>query len=308
MFEGIHLKIAKSTADGIFIHIASMFDYYSHMRISSEQTDQHMQRKAPRPGPMAVNRVLNLLQTLASPDAPYSLGRLSALLNTPKPSALALLNELVSLGYVRRVDSGFELGSRAFRLGLQMMSMGSVSRLVRDSLRQVSDELKMTVAFGFLDRLGRTLVYGDRYDASGPVRYVVQLGTPLAIHSRALGRLLLAYEPEADWPLWLGEEPYQAFTPCTTTGLGPLSEELRKIRRDGLARTASQQYVGIGSCALPIFDQNGLVSCGIATQTSVHALEAHEPKVIAALRAAAALLGKEFTARDITRDTLPAHM
>ena len=254
---------------------------------------------------MAVNRVLSLLQTLASPEAPYSLARLSTLLGTPKPSALALLNELVCLGYVRRVGSGFELGSRSFRLGLQLMSMDSVSRLIRDGLRQVSEELKMTVAFGYLDRTARTLVYGDRYDAGGSVRYDVQLGTPLAIHSRALGRLLVAYEPEDSWSYWLGVEPYEAFTPHTETTLAGLSEALKKIRRDGLARTASEQYVGIGSYALPIFDENGHVSCGIAVQTYVPALEAHEPKVIAALRATAALLGKEFTARRITRETLP---
>ena len=277
------------------------------MRINGEQSSEYVKSKTARAGPMAVNRVLNLLQTLASPEAPYSLARLSTLLNTPKPSALALLNELVSLGYVRRVGGGFELGSRSFRLGLQLMSLDSVSRLIRDGLRQVSEELKMTVAFGYLDRTQKTLVYGDRYDAGGSVRYDVQLGAALAIHSRALGRLLVAYEPEESWSYWLGPEPYDVFTPHTNTTLSSLSDALKQIRRDGLARTASEQYVGIGSCALPIFDENGRVSCGIAVQTYLPALEAHEPKVIAALRATAALLGKELTARRITRETLPKH-
>lgn len=256
---------------------------------------------------MAVERVLALLQALASPEAPYTLARLSSLLAMPKPSALSLLNELVELGYVRRTASAFVLGSRSFRLGLQLMSVDSLGRVVRDALRSISEELKMTVAFGYLDRHHRSLVYGDRYDASGPVRYVVQLGTSLPIHSRALGRLLLAYEPEADWPQWLGDEPYEAFTPQTTTRFADLAPELQQIRRDGLARTVSEQYDGIGSCALPIFDANGQVACGIATQTLVTALEAHGPQVVASLRLMAAQLGKELTARGVTKDNLARH-
>lgn len=261
-----------------------------------------------RSGPMSVQRVLGLLQILASPDAPYSLARLSTVLSAPKPSVLSLLNELVALGYVRRVNHGFELGAKAYRLGLQLMSVDSVGRLIRDGLRDISDELRMTVAFGYLDRTRRALIYADRYEAAGPVRYVVQLGTPLSIHSRALGRLLLSYEPEEDWRDWLGTAPYAAFTSSTTTQYSDMSAELRKVRSEGVAKTASEQFEGIGSCALPIYDVNGVVACGIATQTLVSSLEAHGPKVVAAMRATAALLGKELAARGITRETLAHHI
>lgn len=253
---------------------------------------------------MAVQRVLALLQLLATHEAPYSLARLASLLDIPKPSALSLLNELVALGYVRRADPGFALAAGAYRLGLQLMSADSLSRVVRDGLREISDALNMTVAFGYLDRTSRTLIYADRYEALSPVRYVVRLGTPLAIHSRALGRVLLAHEPPATWADWLGPPPYEAFTPYTTTGFAALARELKKIRRQGVARTSSEQYEGIGSCALPIFDANGAAACGIATQTLVRALDANEPKVVAAMKATAARLGEELAARGITRETL----
>ncbi len=257
---------------------------------------------------MAVQRVFTLLQMLANHEAPYTLARLSALLDIPKPSALSLLNEMAVLGYVRRTDQGYALGAGAYRLGLQLMSADSLSRVIRDGLREVSDALNMTVAFGYLDRANRALVYADRYEALSPVRYVVRLGAPLAIHSRALGRLLLANEPPHTWAQWLGNPPYTAFTRHTVTGFDALSRELRKIRRDGLARTASQQHEGIGSCAVPVFDAQGAVACGIATQTLVTALDAHGPLVAKALKATAARLGEELAARGITREALPQHI
>ena len=99
------------------------------------------------------------------------------------------------------------------------------------------------------------------------MRYVVQLGTPLALPSRALGRLLLSYEPEADWPAWLGAEPYPAYPRQTLTRFARMRPILRRIRTQATATTLSEQHEGIGSCAVPVPGADGRVACGIATQT-----------------------------------------
>lgn len=257
---------------------------------------------------MAVQRVLNLLHALASPEAPLSLARLSALLAAPKPSVFSLLTELTALGYVRRVEHGFELGALAYRLGLQITAVDSVGSVIRGALLDLNAKLGMTVAFGYLDRERKALIYADRCEALGAVRYVVSLGMPLAIHSRALGRLLLSYEPEDAWTSWLGEEPYAKFTRYTTTRFARLAPGLKRMRREGIARTDSEQHEGIGSYAMPVVGADGAVACGIATQTMVVSLDAHGAKVIAAMQETAALLGSELASRGITRESLPSHI
>jgi DNA-binding IclR family transcriptional regulator len=257
---------------------------------------------------MSVRRVVGLLSALAHPEAPLSLSRLSTLLGAPKPSLLSLLNELVGLQYVRRTEHGFELGSLAYRLGLQIVAVDSLSAAVRAVLIEVNAKLGMTAAFGYLDRSNRSLIYADRYEAAGPVRYVVSLGTPLAIHSRALGRLLVSYEPETDWPSWFGTEPYERYTRNTTTRFSDLRPLLLKIRDEGIVTTIGEQHEGIGSCAVPVLGFDSQVACGIATQTLGASLEERKAEVAAVLKDAANVLSKELAARRIVRDTLSQHI
>jgi DNA-binding IclR family transcriptional regulator len=254
---------------------------------------------------MSVGRVLAILELLSQHSEALSLSEMSRRLFCPKVSLLALMNELVSLGYVRRNAHGqFELDSRAHRLGLHLTSSGTLHRVVRETLQQLCERLKLNAAFGYLDQTHRKLVYADRCEADMPVRFTVKLGEQLHIHSRSLGKLLLAFQPQPDWPLWLGPEPYPQVARNTRTTLAALTPDLEDIRRKGMAWAVAEQWGGASGCAAPVRDQDGSVTAGVVVSGPVDAVNGNKARIAREVAAAAATLSTELRLRSITAQTL----
>ena len=254
---------------------------------------------------MSVGRVLAILELLSQHQGALSLSEMSRRLFCPKVSLLALMNELVALGYVRRNEHAqFELDSGARRLGLHLSASGTLHRTVRDTLKQLCDQLSLNAAFGYLDRRNRSLIYADRCEADTPVRFTVKLGEQLHIHSRSLGKLLLAFEPETDWPLWLGAEPYPQITRQTRTRLADIAPDLRDIRRKAMAWVVAEQWSGAAGCACPVRDAEGQVAAGLVVSGPIDAVSGNKAKIARALNAAAAALSTELRLRSITAQSL----
>jgi DNA-binding IclR family transcriptional regulator len=255
---------------------------------------------------MSVHRTLAILDLLANNTAGLSLAEISRRLRAPKASVLGLIKELTALRYMRKNDSGvFELAASSYRLAVDISASGTLHRVVANTLIDLSKELRISAAFGYLDRERRSLVYGDRCEANSPVRYVVKLGERLDIHSRSLGKLLLSQEPEKEWPLWLGPEPYTAHTRFTRTRLSELAADIRTIRRKKIAWTLSEQYEGIAGCACAVMDTEGRMAGGIAVQGLVERLNEHKGRIADLLKEACATVTEELRLRGIDARSLP---
>lgn len=260
---------------------------------------------APRSGPMSVHRTLAIISLLANNAQGLSLAEISRKLRSPKASVLGLLKELTALRYIRRNDGGkFELAASSYRLAVDISASSSLHKVVADTLIELSKELRLSAAFGYLDRDKRSLVYGDRCEANSPVRYVVKLGERLDIHSRSLGKLLLAHEPEREWPLWLGPEPYAQYTRHTRTRLAELLADAKVIRRKKLAWTNSEQYEGIAACACGVQDKDGRMVGGIAVQGLVARVTEHKARIAQMLQQACERVSVELRQRNIDARTL----
>jgi len=254
---------------------------------------------------MSVGRVLAILELLSQHPQGLALSDMSRRLFCPKVSLLALLNELVTLGYIRRTPQAqFELDTRARRLGLQLSSSGSLHRTIRDTLTALCEQLQLNVAFGYLDHRQHTLIYADRCEADTPVRFTVKLGEQLHIHSRSLGKLLLAFEPEEHWPKWLGTEPYPQVARNTRTTLAAITPDLREIRRKGIGWAIAEQWIGAAGCACPVRDADGRVAAGLVVSGPVDTINGDKTRITRALSDAAASLSSEFKLRTVTTQTL----
>src|SRR5690606_1807940 len=212
-----------------------------------------------RAGPMSVQRVLSILMHFGENPTPITLADLSRTLGTPKPSLLALLQELITLDYIQRDTHGrFTLSRMAYRLALQLSTSDSIAGAIRGALRDAGLILDMTISFAYLDPAKRGVIYADRYAApSSQIRYLAKLGYPGEIRSSAAGKLLLANCNETTWRDILGAEPFRQYTPHTYTRYDSLAAELRRVRQAQVGWSRSEQYYGIGGCAVPVFDASG---------------------------------------------------
>lgn len=260
-----------------------------------------------RAGPMSVARVLAVIEHLA--HGPLALADLGRELAAPKPSLLALLGELVQLGFIRKDQQGrYLLAGAAYRLAARVSMAGSMNVSMRATLMSVSTELEAAVSLGYLDPKSRTLVYADRYGENSAVRYVVKFGAAIELHTRATAKLLIAHQDESQWRAWFGPEPYKQLASRSHVGFAGLQEELRAIRRERIAWTCSEQYEGISGCAVPVLDAEEAVLAGIGLVMIGEAMNMKRERVVSSLQAAADTLSAEFKMRGITRANLAAYL
>lgn len=271
--------------------------------LSSAQGDSR------RAGPMSISRVIGILEHLTNDQSPTSLSDISRLLEAPKTSLLSILNELQSLGFVRKDEAGrYLLAARAFRLASRMSASGSLARSVRTALVDIGRELEATVSLGYLDVASHTLIYADRYGDSSAVRYRVKFGPATHVHSRATGKMLIALQLEDSWPSWFGPEPYAKVTDRTHRRMSTLSPELKEARRALVAYTHSEQYEDIAGCSVPVFGADARAAAGIGLLMIGESMERQRERVLTALRKAAGSLADELKLRNITVDNIGSHL
>ncbi len=261
-------------------------------------------------GPMAVARVLGVLEALSSGVAPLSLSELGRMLGIPKSSLFTLVGEMVQLGLVHRDEEGrYQQHGRSRRLGLQLVSPMSFAAVVREVLAGIGATLGMTATLGRLDAATRALIYIDRWDVPDPVRFAVSYGQPLDLHCRAAGKLLVAHQPRQRWADWLGPEPYRSMTAETHLRLRTLAPELARIATEDIAWSRGESFPGVGSCNVGVWGADGLVLAALGIEAPLARLQtAMQARIVEVLRASAQRLSDAMHSRGITQQNLEVHV
>lgn len=163
-------------------------------------------------------RTVELLEVLAARgDRPARLQELADELGVPRSSMYALLQTLISRGWVRTDVTGslYGIGIHALLTGTSYLDSDPRVRAVRPYLDEASEALGETIHLGRLD--GHDVAYLATRESHEYLRTISRVGRRLPAHVGALGKALLAERPDADLP----EGPYEAFTPNTHTGRRP---------------------------------------------------------------------------------------
>jgi DNA-binding IclR family transcriptional regulator len=209
----------------------------------------------PRPterseGVKSAVRALLVLETLADGQA-RSLTDLAATLDLPKSSLHGILRSMAARDWLTVDASGtrYSLGVRALVTGQMYLHSDNIVGIadpVLDSLAQTLDE---TIHLGQL--AGPDIVYLAKRDCSHPLRLVSAVGRRLPAHATAMGKVLLAEQPD-DLALsrWTGTLP--RLTDSTIVDRDDLAAELARIRRRGYAIDDGESTVGLRCFAVAI--------------------------------------------------------
>ena len=189
-------------------------------------------------------RALLVLETLADGRA-RSLTDLAAILKLPKSSLHGILRTMAARDWLTVDASGtrYSLGVRALVTGqmyLQSDDIIAMADPVLDSLVQVLDE---TVHLGQL--AGPDIIYLAKRDCSHPLRLVSAVGRRLPAHATALGKVLLAEQPDdlalSRWP----DGPLPQLTGSTIVDRDKLAVEFDRIRRRGYSVDDGESTIGL---------------------------------------------------------------
>ncbi|MBL1289264.1 IclR family transcriptional regulator [Streptomyces sp. NPDC057067] len=226
-------------------------------------------------------RTVELLEVLAARgDRPARLQELADELGVPRSSMYALLQTLISRGWVRTDLTGslYGIGIHALLTGTSYLDSDPRLRAVRPFLDEASEALGETIHMGRLD--GRDVAYLATRESHEYLRTISRVGRRLPAHVGALGKALLAERPDEELP----EGPYEALTPRTHTDRGTLLADLTEVRERGYAVDREEGVTGIVGFGFALrYDDpaQDAVSCSVPV---ARLTPEHEERIVAVMR------------------------
>ncbi|MFJ6215908.1 IclR family transcriptional regulator [Streptomyces sp. NPDC092296] len=250
------------------------------------------------PGPIqSLSRAAAIMRLLAGGERRLGLSEVAASLGLAKGTAHGILRTLQQEGFVEQdPESGkYQLGAELLRLGqsyLDVHELRARALVWADDLARATGE---TVYLGVLHQRGVLIVHHVfRPDDS---RQVLEVGSMQPLHSTALGKVLLAYDPVARGEL-AGAE-LKAYTSRTLTDPAELAAECALTRERGWAGAVEETWEGVASAAALIQDRrcNPVGAVGISGAVERVCGSAFvRPELVASVRDAARAISRDLGA------------
>lgn len=185
---------------------------------------------------------------------------------------------LVALGFLEQGASRkYRLGLRVTDLGMSALNSTGLRDHTRSCLEELRQRSRNTVSLAVLD--GPEILYVDRARSFRRGQHKIDLnlrvGSRLPAYCTAMGKVLLAFLPDADQRKVISQMELAKRGPHTITTRKALLAELEHVRDEGLAVNDEELAHGLVSIAVPIRLQNREVVAAInmAAHTSMISLE-----------------------------------
>lgn len=250
--------------------------------------------KAERGNPGVFLRSFAVLDYVVRAGHPVLAADIASHLGLPKPTVYRMIEQFVAEGFLhrqfanRRVATGPRLTDLAFGI-----LRGSVQHVPwRQVLNTLVMEVGETCNVGALD--GGEIVYFDRVEATHwPLRLHFHVGSKVPLHCTAIGKLFLAFLPEAKSAALIRRIEFTSYTQATITTSEALKAELDRVRGEGVSVDREEYLAGVVCLAAPIFNTRREITAGIAIQAPAARMPVSDAyRYRAALQDAARALGE----------------
>jgi IclR family acetate operon transcriptional repressor len=205
-----------------------------------------------RGGPRSLMRVLNILGLLSKSPEGMSLAALSAALESPKSSLLALLRPMVASGYLEQVDNRYSLGRTTFQLAADVLAERSFPKILRGFLQELAERSNESVYIAAIDRDSKVVTYIEGIESRRAVRYATPTGTVRPLFVSSAGRLLLSLQEDEFIDQYLARGGFVGPVSGKPIEVGPLRQDLARIREAGFAVSINEAVEGAAGMAAPI--------------------------------------------------------
>lgn len=219
----------------------------------------------------SVLKALDVLECLQATGGPLSPAELAARLGLSRPTAYRLLVTMAERGWVTRdlrEPGKYRPGYRVLQLAGACLIDLDIRLVARPFMEQLSQTYDESVTLFILDE--SEVVFIDRVLNSHPLQSFLPLGKRGCLHSKAVGKAILAYLPEERVEHIIQTRGLEAMTPNTITDPMVLRQELDRTRRRGYAITDQEDVEGLCAVGAAIFDfrrqpVGGLAISGLAS-------------------------------------------
>jgi DNA-binding IclR family transcriptional regulator len=181
------------------------------------------------------------------------------------------------------VTQYFQIGPRCYQLGQVFISRVEVAAVAEPFMRNLTARIGQSTHIGVLS--GAQLVRVKHVEPEG---YLLRLSAseryaPGELHCEALGKVLLAHQPDDVVERILDSMLYTKYTATTITSKAAMRKEIEVIRRQGYAFDNGERFPNVRCVAVPIWDHTNHVAAGLSASGSDREIKAQRAKKLAGL-------------------------
>lgn len=206
----------------------------------------------------ALRRAVDILGILA--NGPASLSDIADRVKLPKTTAFRLLGTLAYKDLVIKDPAAghYLLGPGLLRVAQGVLDGGALmTSLAKPGLVRLWERTEETITLHV--RAGTERICIEELTSLQAIRYSATVGSSSPLHAGAAGKLLLAYLEPGEQARLLRSLNLYALTPDTITDRAELRAELRRIRRQGWAFSASEGVVEVNALSVPVGGPGSLI-------------------------------------------------
>ncbi len=162
----------------------------------------------------------------------------------------------------------YSLGPKVMKLASLYTHRNPLPKIARRIFESYADRFEHNFYLGALNQY--EMVYLAALDGRGPLKVVADIGGTSALHSTALGKILLAYQNDEYIQGYIKATGLPAYSPHSITEAAALWEEIRQIRMESYAINRGEHYEQIGAAGVPVRDSLGEVTMAISLAYPQH--------------------------------------
>lgn len=213
-----------------------------------------------------LERGLSVLRAFDRTRPEMQLSEVAVVTKLSPAVARRCLNTLEKLGYVARRGRKFLLRPEVLSFGWSYISSMNLEGIALPFLQAVRDETGDSSSMAVLS--GREILYVAHVSTQRHIRVSANVGTRFPLHATSLGKVLMAFQPDAIIENYLSGPPLQRFTENTITSPDNMRKRLRSVRKNGFDSALDELDYGIVSVSVPVFDRERRIACAINCSTS----------------------------------------
>jgi DNA-binding IclR family transcriptional regulator len=213
-----------------------------------------------------IQRVLDILDTVAASPKPISATEINEVLNLPKATAHRLCAELEARGYLLKKINGksYVPGNRLHDVAVGVLANSRLRATRHAILTRLSEDVGETCNIAYPD--GLYMAYSDRVETSAPLRLQFPIGARVPLYCTASGKLYLSTLPRTKRKAVIGKLRLERHAKNTITDPESLLREIDKIEKQEVSIDNQELYDDVVAIAVPIKDPQGRFYSSLAIQ------------------------------------------
>jgi len=212
----------------------------------------------------SIIRACNILRSFSKDKAHFKIGELARQLQLDRSTTYRILLSLERCGLVEkdRKTGEYSLGMAAFEIGNNYLRRMDFIQISKPIMADLALKVQETVHLAVLS--DTEIVYVDKVDSPRTLGVMSKIGQRAPVYCTALGKVLLAFQPQEELSKIIDRIKFKSYTPKTIISKKRLIQELKEIRKRGYGLDQREYEKDVECIAAPIRNHLGDVIAALS--------------------------------------------